>query len=162
MSRPCQIERGSGAATHNSLQNHRFFQAKAVLQVPLGEEFGWGASKNNCKKVFDTFTEAGGNFIDTANHYTRGTSEKMLGEFMGSNRDYYVLATKYTLSNNIKDPNAGGNQRKNMMQSLHASLKRLNTDYVDIYWLHAWDSCTPIEEIMRAFDDMVRPEKCFI
>lgn len=127
--------------------------------MTFGEEFGWGASKEHSKKVFDKFSNAGGNFIDTANYYTRGTSEKFLGEFITSDRDYYVLATKYTLSTDPKNPNASGNQRKNMMQALNASLKRLNTDYVDIYWLHAWDFLTPIEEIMRAFDDMVRAGK---
>lgn len=127
--------------------------------MTFGEEFGWGASKEHSKQVFDKFSNAGGNFIDTANYYTNGTSEKFLGEFIASDRDYYVLATKYTLSTDPKNPNASGNQRKNMMQALNASLKRLNTDYVDIYWLHAWDFLTPVEEIMRAFDDMVRAGK---
>lgn len=127
--------------------------------MTFGEEFGWGASKENSKKVFDTFAQAGGNFIDTANYYTRGTSEKMVGEFIAGNREYFVLATKYSLNTDPKNPNAGGNHRKNMMQSLEASLKRLNTDYIDIYWLHAWDFLTPIEEVMRAFDDMVRSGK---
>lgn len=127
--------------------------------MTFGEEFAWASSKEQSKKVFDRFSEAGGNFIDTANHYTKGTSERLVGEFIASNRDYYVVATKYTLSRDPQNPNAGGNQRKNMVQSLNASLKRLNTDYVDIYWLHAWDFLTPIEEILRAFDDMIRAGK---
>lgn len=127
--------------------------------MTFGEEFGWGESYENSKKVFEAFTNAGGNFLDTANHYTKGTSEKMVGDFISSNRDYFVLATKYTLTTNPKDPNASGNHRKNMVQALNASLKRLKTDYVDIYWLHAWDFKTPIEEVMRAFDDLIRSGK---
>lgn len=127
--------------------------------MTFGEEFGWGGSESNSKKVFQTFYEAGGNFLDTANYYTKGTSEKMVGDFIAKNREYFVLATKYSLSTNPKDPNASGNHRKNMLQALDASLKRLKTDYIDIYWLHAWDNLTPIEEVMRAFDDMVRAGK---
>lgn len=127
--------------------------------MTFGEEFGWGESYETSKKVFNTFAEAGGNFLDTANYYTKGTSEKMIGEFIASNREYFVLATKYSLSTNPKDPNASGNQRKNMVQALNNSLKRLKTDYIDIYWLHAWDYMTPVEEVMRAFDDMVRAGK---
>lgn len=127
--------------------------------MTFGEEWGWGASKEDSRKVFDTFVEAGGNFIDTANLYTNGTSEKYVGEFMGDKRDEFVLATKYTLGMRRGDPNASGNHRKNMVQALEASLKRLNTDYIDLYWVHAWDTMTPTEEMMRALDDMVRAGK---
>lgn len=109
--------------------------------------------------MFDTFAEAGGNFIDTANVYTNGTSEKLLGEFVGAERDYFVIATKYTVMMNPNDPNSSGNQRKNLMRSLEASLKRLNTDYIDLYWVHMWDTVTPVEEMMRALDDVVRAGK---
>lgn len=127
--------------------------------MTFGEEWGWGASKDESRQVFDAFVEAGGNFIDTANGYTDGTSEKIIGEFIAPERERFVLATKYSLSMHPADPNECGNHRKNMMQSLEASLKRLGTDYVDLYWLHAWDSLTPVEEVMRTFDDMVRAGK---
>ena len=124
--------------------------------MTFGEEWGWGASKEDSKKIFDAYVEAGGNFIDTANRYTEGTAEKFVGEFIASDRDHFVLATKYTLFMRRDDPNFSGNHRKNMVHSLEASLKRLNTDYIDLYWVHAWDFMTPVEEVMRALDDMVR------
>jgi aryl-alcohol dehydrogenase-like predicted oxidoreductase len=127
--------------------------------MTFGEDWGWGASKEESKKIFDAFAEAGGNFIDTANRYTNGTSEKFVGEFITSDRSHFVLATKYSLFTRHGDPNAAGNHRKNMVQSLEASLKRLNTDYIDLYWVHAWDFVTPVEEVMRALDDMVRAGK---
>ncbi len=127
--------------------------------MTFGEEWGWGASKEECRKIFNAYVDAGGNFIDTANKYTEGTSEKYIGEFIADDRDRFVLATKYTSNTRRGDPNAGGNHRKNMIQSLEASLRRLNTDYIDLYWVHAWDPLTPIEEMMRALDDMVRVGK---
>jgi aryl-alcohol dehydrogenase-like predicted oxidoreductase len=127
--------------------------------MTFGEEWGWGSSKEESRKVFDAFLEAGGNFLDTANFYTNGTSESLLGEFIQGQRERVVLATKYTLGTPSNDPTAAGNQRKNMMQAVEASLKRLKTDYIDLYWLHVWDQLTPIEEVMRAFDDLVRQGK---
>ena len=127
--------------------------------MTFGEEWGWGASKEECHKIFNSYVDAGGNFIDTANKYTEGTSEKYIGEFIANDRDRFVLATKYTSNTRRGDPNAGGNHRKNMIQSLEASLERVNTDYIDLYWVHAWDPLTPIEEMMRALDDMVRAGK---
>ncbi len=131
--------------------------------MTFGEEWGWGASRDESSQVFDAFVEAGGNFIDTANGYTDGTSEKIVGEFIAKERERFVVATKYSfplhMNTNKGNPNGSGNHRKSMMQSLEGSLKRLNTDYVDLYWLHAWDFMTPIEEVMRAFDDMVRSGK---
>jgi aryl-alcohol dehydrogenase-like predicted oxidoreductase len=127
--------------------------------MTFGEDWGWGASPEESRKVYDTFLEAGGNFIDTANVYTNGTSERLLGEFMHGQRERIVLATKYTNAAPGTDPNAAGNQRKSMVQALEASLKRLKTDYIDLYWLHIWDQITPIEEVMRAFDDLVRQGK---
>jgi aryl-alcohol dehydrogenase-like predicted oxidoreductase len=127
--------------------------------MTFGEEWGWGASKEECRKIFNAYVDAGGNFIDTANKYTEGTSEKYIGEFIADDRDRFVLATKYTSNTRRGDPNAGGNHRKNMLQSLEASLRRLNTHYIDLYWVHAWDPLTPIEEMMRALDDMVRAGK---
>jgi len=127
--------------------------------MTFGDEWGWGASPKESRRIFETFAAAGGNFIDTADLYTNGTSEKLVGEMVAGDRERFVLATKYTNSNPGTDPNAAGNHRKNMRQSLEASLRRMKVDYVDIYWLHAWDFTTPVEEIMRAFDDMVRAGK---
>ena len=124
--------------------------------MTFGEDWGWGSAKDESRKIYDAFREAGGNFIDTANVYTNGTSEQLLGEFMAGHRDEVVLATKYTNAVPGNDANAGGNQRKNMCKSVEASLKRLKTDYIDLYWLHIWDQITPAEEVMRAFDDLVR------
>ena len=127
--------------------------------MTFGEDWGWGSSKEESKAIYDVFREAGGNFIDTANIYTNGTSEEFLGEFIASDRDAIVLATKYTNGLGDGNPNGSGNQRKSMVQSVEASLKRLNTDYIDVLWLHAWDFMTPPEEVMRAFDDLVRSGK---
>jgi len=131
----------------------------ALGTMTFGEEWGWGSSKEESKKVFDVFTNAGGNFIDTANRYTEGTSEKFVGNFISSDREHFVVATKYTLHTRKGDPNFSGNHRKNMMHSLEASLKRLNTDHIDLYWVHAWDFTTPEEEVLRALDDMIRAGK---
>jgi aryl-alcohol dehydrogenase-like predicted oxidoreductase len=109
--------------------------------------------------VYDAFREAGGNFIDTANSYTNGTSESFLGEFMKDHRQSMVLTTKYSTAAPGTDPNAAGNQRKNMMQAVEASLRRLQTDYIDLYWVHIWDQITPVEEVMRGLDDLVRQGK---
>jgi aryl-alcohol dehydrogenase-like predicted oxidoreductase len=127
--------------------------------MTFGEEWGWGAAKDEARKIYDAYREAGGNFIDTANVYTNGSSEKMVGEFVAGHREEVVLATKYTNAAPGTDANAGGNQRKNMVQAVEASLKRLGTDYIDLYWLHFWDQITPAEEVMRAFDDLVRAGK---
>ena len=127
--------------------------------MTFGEDWGWGSPKEECKKIFDSFVEAGGNFVDTANHYTNGSSEKIVGELIRERRAEIVLATKYTLNPRPKDPNSGGSHRKNLVQSLDASLKRLGTDHVDLYWVHAWDFMTPVEEVMRALDDVVRAGK---
>jgi aryl-alcohol dehydrogenase-like predicted oxidoreductase len=127
--------------------------------MTFGEEWGWGASKEESRRMFDAYVNAGGTFIDTANGYTNGTSERYVGEFIAQDRERFVLATKFTFGGKPNNPNGGGNHRKSMVQALNASLKRLNTDYVDIYWVHAWDQITPLEELMRALDDMVRAGK---
>jgi aryl-alcohol dehydrogenase-like predicted oxidoreductase len=131
----------------------------ALGTMTFGEDWGWGSPKEESRKVYDAFGEAGGNFIDTANIYTNGTSESLLGEFMQGHRQSVVLATKYSNATPGTDPNAAGNHRKNMVQAVEASLKRLKTDYIDLYWLHLWDQITPVEEVMRAFDDLVRQGK---
>lgn len=120
---------------------------------------GLGAPKEEAKQIFEAFAEAGGNFIDTANRYTEGSSEKFVGEFVRAERNGFVLATKYTLYNNRQDVDAHGNHRKNLVHLLEGSLKRLQTDYVELLYLHAWDFTTPIEEMMRALDDLVRAGK---
>ena len=127
--------------------------------MTFGEDWGWGASKDESRRIFDTYAEAGGNFLDTANRYTEGSSERLVGEFVAAERERFVVATKYSLNTRAGDPNGGGNHRKNMVQAVEASLKRLNTDYIDLYWLHVWDAMTPVEEIMRALDDLVRAGK---
>jgi aryl-alcohol dehydrogenase-like predicted oxidoreductase len=131
----------------------------ALGTMTFGEEWGWGVNKEESKKVFDMYANAGGNFIDTANRYTEGTSEEYVGDFISHDRDHFVVATKYTLFTRRDDPNFSGNHRKNMVQALEASLKRLKTDYIDLYWLHAWDFTTPEDEVLRALDDMVRAGK---
>ena len=127
--------------------------------MTFGDEWGWGSPKAEAQKVYETYREAGGNFIDTANFYTNGTSEKFLGEFMQGHRDSIVLATKYSNAVPGNDPNAAGNHRKSMMLAVEASLKRLQTDYIDLYWVHIWDGITPVEEVMRGLDDLVRQGK---
>src|SRR6266481_4375303 len=127
--------------------------------MTFGEEWGWGSPKAEAQKIYETYREAGGNFIDTANFYTNGTSETFLGEFMQGHRESVVLATKYSNAAPGNDPNAAGNHRKNMMQAVEASLKRLQTNYIDLYWVHIWDGITPVEEVMRGLDDLVRQGK---
>ena len=129
--------------------------------MTFGEDWGWGSSKDEAHKMYDAYREEGGNFIDTANLYTMGTSEKFVGEFLHPHRGEIVLATKYTLAVPGKDPNAGGNQRKNMVQAIEASLKRLNTEYIDLYWLHIWDQITPVDEVMRGSTIWSGPGKYF-
>lgn len=127
--------------------------------MTFGPDWGWGAERDESRAMFDAFASAGGNFIDTANRYTGGTAETYVGEFVGKDRDRFVVSTKYTLSHDGTDPNAGGNHRKTLVTSLEASLRRLGMDYVDVYMVHIWDQLTPIEETMRALDDQVRAGK---
>ena len=131
----------------------------ALGTMTFGEEWGWGAAKDEARKVYDTYREAGGNFIDTANVYTNGSSERFVGEFIKDHRQSIVLATKYSNAAPGNDPNAAGNHRKSMMQAVDASLSRLQTDYIDLYWVHIWDQMTPVEEVMRGLDDLVRQGK---
>jgi aryl-alcohol dehydrogenase-like predicted oxidoreductase len=131
----------------------------ALGSMTFGDEWGWGSPKAEAQKVYETYREAGGNFIDTANFYTNGTSERFVGEFIQGHRESVVLATKYSNAAPGNDPNAAGNHRKSMMHALEASLKRLQTDYIDLYWVHIWDGITPVEEVMRGLDDIVRQGK---
>lgn len=126
----------------------------------FGTEAGWGADKETSFAIMDAFAEAGGNFLDTANIYKLGTSEKIIGEFVSQrDRDYFVIATKYSLKDNQINPNASGNNRKNMMRSVEASLKKLQTDFIDVLYLHIWDDLTPIDEVLRGLDDLIKQGK---
>lgn len=126
----------------------------------FGTENGWGADKAASFEIMDAYAKAGGNFMDTANLYKNGTSEKIIGEYLANqDRDYFVLATKYSLKDNLTNPNASGNNRKNMMRSVEESLKRLRTDFIDLFYLHIWDDVTPIDEVLRGMDDLVRQGK---
>lgn len=121
----------------------------------FGTEWKWGCDKEQSKQIFDAFANAGGNFIDTANRYTEGTSEKFVGDFIAKDRDHFVVATKYSLRDRTGDLNFVGNHRKNLMRSVKDSLWRLNTEYMDVLWVHAWDSWTPTEEIMKGLEDLI-------
>ena len=127
--------------------------------MTFGESWGWGSNKADSKTIFDTYVNAGGNFFDTADQYTDGDSERWLGEFAASERERFVIATKYSSQLSTEHPMASGNSRKHMVQALEGSLKRLNTDYIDIYWLHCWDFLTPVEEVMRGLDDLISAGK---
>ena len=119
----------------------------------------WGASREEAARILGAFDEAGGNFVDTANHYAGGESERILGELVAPNREHWVIATKYGLNARPGDPNGGGAHRKSLARSLDESLKRLGTDYVDLYWVHIWDAFTPVEEVVCALDEQVRAGK---
>lgn len=128
--------------------------------MTMGEEWGYGASKEESLAVYNAFREAGGNFIDTANRYTEGSSERFLGEFMSHEREEIVMATKYTLRTHAPGGfNDGGNHRKNLVQSLEGSLRRLRTDYIDILYVHAWDNTVDPESLMRNLEYLVSSGK---
>ncbi|MEU8631807.1 aldo/keto reductase [Amycolatopsis sp. NPDC048633] len=131
----------------------------ALGAATFGTEWGWGAGPDDARKLFDHYVERGGNFVDTAVTYTDGSSERMLGEFARDIRESLVLATKYTTQRRPGDPNSGGSHRKNLFASVETSLRRLDTDYVDLLYLHVWDFLTPVEEILRGLDDLVRQGK---
>lgn len=131
----------------------------ALGTATFGTEWGWGAEQDEARKLFDRYVERGGNFIDTASTYTDGSSERLLGEFTHDSRESLVLATKYTTLRRPGDPNSGGPHRKSLFASVESSLRRLNTDYIDLLYLHVWDSTTPVEEILRGMDDLVRQGK---
>jgi aryl-alcohol dehydrogenase-like predicted oxidoreductase len=126
--------------------------------MTFGTEWGWGSEEATARAVFNEYVDSGGNFIDTADGYTQGHSEEMVGRFIRERnlRDRVVLATKFTFNNDAGNPNAGGNGRKNIYRALEGSLKRLQTDFVDLYWLHAWDTITPAEEVLSTLTDLVR------
>ena len=130
--------------------------------MTFGEDWKWGSSVADSEAILARFIERGGNFIDTANVYTKGHSEKIIGDALGHDRgrrDRVVIATKFFGNLYPGDPNGGGAGRKAIVASCEQSLRRLRTDYIDLYWLHCWDKFTPIDETMRALDDLVRDGK---
>ncbi len=130
--------------------------------MTFGEDLGWGSSVEESVRIMDRFIELGGNFIDTANLYTKSHSEKIIGDHLGrhpARRDRLVLATKFSANLYPGDPNGGGSGRKSIISACENSLRRLQTDYIDLYWLHNWDVHTPIEETMAALDALVRSGK---
>lgn len=131
----------------------------ALGTMTFGTDWGWGADEAESRKLFDAYVERGGNFIDTANNYTNGTSERLVGQFARGRRDQLVIATKYTCWTRQGDPNSGGNHRKSLIASVESSLRRLQTDYIDLLYLHIWDGTTPVQEILRGLDDLVRSGK---
>ncbi len=130
--------------------------------MTFGEDLGWGTSVEESQRIIDRYIELGGNFIDTANFYTRSHSEKIIGDHIGrhpARRDRLAIATKFSGNLYPGDPNGGGSGRKSLIGACENSLRRLQTDYIDLYWLHIWDEQTPIEETMAALEDLVRAGK---
>jgi len=147
-----------------SLDDYRLLGRSGLRVSPLclgTMTFGetWGADEAESRRIFDAYVDRGGNFIDTAGYYAQGRAETLTGKFAAQKRDRLVLSTKYSLAIEQGDPNAAGNGRKNMVRSVEESLKRLQTDYIDLLFLHVWDDSTPPDEIMRGFDDLVRMGK---
>lgn len=144
-----------GTGTFNTLGRTGLRVSPLCLGVMT---FGWGVDKAVSRQLFDLYRESGGNFFDTANAYGNGTSEAWLGEFIEETgtRDQVVVATKFSFTNDAGNPNGGGNGRKHIRRALEESLRRLRTDYVDLYILHAWDRTTPVEEVAATFNDLVR------
>ena len=133
----------------------------ALGTMTFGDQWGWGADRETAAKLYDLYVEAGGNLFDTADLYTNGASEEFLGAFIKERgqRDRAVIATKFGYNAEPGNPNAGGNGRKNILRAVDGSLKRLQTDYIDLYILHTWDRLTPVEEVVRTLDDLVRAGK---
>ena len=159
-------EQDAGAPAARSLSDHRRLGRSGLRVSPLalgtmtfGADWGWGADWDEARAIFDSYVGCGGNFVDTANAYTGGTAEQMVGEFARDRRDELVIATKYSMTTRPGDPNSGGNSRKSMVRSVEGSLARLRTDYVDLLYLHIWDGGTEVEEVLQAMDDLVRAGK---
>jgi aryl-alcohol dehydrogenase-like predicted oxidoreductase len=130
--------------------------------MTFGTDWGWGADEATCAAIFERFVAASGTFVDTANNYTNGSSEQIVGRLIKPARDRYVVATKYTLrltTGDTQNPNLGGNSRKSMQRSVEQSLRRLDTDYVDLLYLHMWDFTTPVEEVLQAATDLIAAGK---
>lgn len=152
--------------TLNALDHYRLLGRSGMRVSPLslgtmtfGSDWGWGSDEAEARQIFDTYVDHGGNFIDTAVNYTNGASERILGQFLKHKRDRLVVATKYTMARDPGDPNSGGNHRMNLTRSVETSLKQLDTDRIELLYLHAWDFTTSADEVMRALDDLVRAGK---
>ncbi|RYE41987.1 MAG: aldo/keto reductase [Hyphomicrobiales bacterium] len=150
----------------NSLDHYRLLGRSGMRVSPLalgtmtfGQQWGWGADEGEAGRIFDLYVEQGGNFIDTAVNYTGGASERMLGKLIQGRRERLVLSTKFSMARDPANPNSGGNHRMNMVRSVEASLAQLDTDRIDLLYLHAWDFTTSPEEVMRGLDDLVRAGK---
>jgi len=152
-----------------SLAHYRTLGRSGLRVSPLclgtmtfGEDWGWGSSVAESEAILARYLERGGNFIDTANGYTKGHSEVIIGDYLAraaGKRHRAVIATKFATNMYPGDPNAGGGSRKNIVEACEESLRRLRTDYIDLYWMHFWDPNTPIDETLRALDDLVRAGK---
>jgi aryl-alcohol dehydrogenase-like predicted oxidoreductase len=150
----------------NSLDTYRLLGRSGMRVSPLalgtmtfGTDWGWGADREEAHRIFDAYVDRGGNFIDSSNNYTNGTAEQLVGELAADKRDRLTIATKYSASTHPEDPNSGGDHRKSMVRSVEDSLARLQTDYIDLLYLHLWDGTTSVEEVLRAMDDLVRAGK---
>jgi len=153
-------------ASFNALNHYRLLGRSGMRVSPIalgtmtfGTDWGWGADGAEAGRIFDLYVEHGGNFIDTAVNYTGGASERMLGQLIKGRRDRLVLSTKFTMARDPADPNSGGNHRMNLMRSVEASLRQLDTDRIELLYLHAWDFTTSPDEVMRGLDDLVRSGK---
>ncbi|WP_025292471.1 aldo/keto reductase [Sphingomonas sanxanigenens] len=149
-----------------SLDQYRLLGRSGLRVSPLalgtmtfGEEWGWGADPAEARRIFDAYADRGGNFIDTAVNYTNGASERMVGDLIKAKRDRFIVSTKFTMARDPANINSGGNHRYNLVRSVEASLRQLDTDRIDLFYLHAWDFTTSPEEVMRALDDLVRDGK---
>jgi aryl-alcohol dehydrogenase-like predicted oxidoreductase len=150
----------------NSLDTYRLLGRSGLRVSPMalgtmtfGTDWGWGADREEARRIFDAYVDRGGNFIDSACNYTNGTAEQLVGEFAADKRERLTIATKYSATTRPEDPNSGGNHRKSMVRSVEDSLARLQTDYIDLLYLHIWDGTTPVDEVLRAMDDLVRAGK---
>ncbi|MFP5077001.1 aldo/keto reductase [Rhizobium sp. YIM 134829] len=151
--------------TH-SLDHYRLLGRSGLRVSPLalgtmtfGSDWGWGAAEDEARRIFDAYVERGGNFVDTAVNYTNGASERILGTFIKDKRERIVLSTKFTMARDAANINSGGNHRLNLQRSVETSLRQLDTDRIDLLYLHAWDFTTRPDEAMRALDDLVRAGK---
>ena len=152
--------------TGTALDQYRLLGRSGLRVSPLslgtmtfGSDWGWGADADEARRIFDTYVDRGGNFIDTSVNYTNGTSEQMVGAFAKAKRERLVIATKFTMARDPGDPNSGGNHRLNIIRSVEQSLRQLDTDRIDLFHLHAWEFTTRPDEVMRALDDLVRAGK---
>lgn len=127
----------------------------ALGTMTFGSDWGWGAERDEARRIFDAYVARGGNFVDTSVNYTQGSSERLLGEFIREKRERVVVATKFTMSRDPHNPNAGGNHRLNILRSVETSLRQLGTDRIELLYLHGWDFTTGPDEVMRALDDLV-------